>query len=132
MKQSVTIVEVLVASVILALAFGGLFAAFIGARSYTTSINERIIASNLARRALENLYDSVSADTWESGDLSIANDNPLPEYNIDGQPYGDPAAPSSYDVTNVGTHDYRQVTVDIGYVTSAGGGGGTGGLEEED
>ncbi len=116
-RKGLSLVEIIVATVILTLAFGGLFAAFIGIRRYTTNINGRIIAANLARQALEGLYDGVSADTWDTGDLSVGNDKGLPEYRIDRKPYGEGGAPSSWDVTQdtANNRDYRQVNIDIGY-----------------
>lgn len=129
LHKSLTLVEILVASVILALAFGGVFAAFTAARSYATYSNERVVASNLARQVLEDLYDAVSADTWDSGDLQSGVNRTLPAYSIDNQNYGDNPA-NAYRVNDVAGHQYRSVEVDVSYTSSAGSmatGGGTGG-----
>jgi len=115
-----------VGAVILALAFGGVLAAFLGARSYVTYSNERIVAVNLARRALEDLYEHVSADTWDSGPLRNGNVGGEPDYAIDGQDYGG-SPPNAFRVTNVPGHQYREVQVDINYTSSAGSIGGVGG-----
>lgn len=126
MKKAVSLTEVIVGAVILALAFGGVLAAFVGARSYITYSNERIVAVNLGRRVLDDLYDQVSADTWNNatgllnpGSSPVSQDN----YTIGEQKYG----PNSYVVTNVPGHDYRQVQVDISYIPKAGSMGSGGG-----
>ena len=125
MKKSLTLIEVIVGAIILALAFGGVFAAFTGARSYATYSNERIVAANLARRALEDLYENVSADTWDTGDLRVDGAaRGVPDYSIDDQTYG-PA--NEYMVTNVAGQQYRSVQVDINYTSGAGTMGGLGG-----
>jgi Tfp pilus assembly protein PilV len=120
-RKSFSLVEVIVAAVILSLAFGGLFAAFIAARSYSTYSTERTIAANLARRALEDLYDGVSADNWDTGILRTgANPHQDDEYDIGGQLYGDNNS-SFWDVNPVPGHQYRQVDMEVGYTTSSGG-----------
>ncbi len=118
-RKSFTILEVIVGTLLLAIAFGGVFTAFVAARAYVTRANERVVAANLARRALEDLYDHVSADTWNTGALrSPQTDTPEPDYTIDANAYDN----NTYDVSAVGTHDYRQVDMSVDYTAATGGG----------
>lgn len=125
-KKSVTLTETLVGSVILALVFGGLMASFLAARKYVARANTRLVAANLGRSVLNELYSAVRADTWD--DPSIAN-NPLSpqgaaasgntnwrshsvdDHTIDGVIY----ANNEYEVRRVTGQDYRQVRVSINY-----------------
>ena len=125
-KKSVSLVEVIVAAVILSMAFGGLFASFIAARSYRTYSNERTIAANLARRGLEDLYDGVSADTWDDLNSTLRpgvtrNDG---THTVGGLGYN-----SGWTISTVGSHQYRSVAMDIQYTNQSQGStiGGNGG-----
>ncbi|MBU2103345.1 MAG: type II secretion system GspH family protein [Candidatus Omnitrophica bacterium] len=64
-KKSFTLVEVIVSAVILALTFGGLLAAFSGARAYVARAERRLVAANAARAWLNGLYVQVRQDTWD-------------------------------------------------------------------
>lgn len=116
MNKAVTLVEVIIGAIILSFTFAGLLATFIGVRKYVNRANKRIIAANLVVCQLNNLYQAVSADTWNSGDLrdtTIGGPISLNEYVIDNHTYQDVAQPNSYTVTTVG--DYRRVSVKINY-----------------
>ncbi len=115
-KKSLTLTEIIIGTVILALVFGGLIASFIAVRRYVNRANARLVAANLGRSIFNNLYDDVHADWDNTGDLvvgshaagtaAVAN---LP-VTIEGRQYT-----GSYDVTSIANHDYRQVTVEIEY-----------------
>ena len=63
-KKSMTLMEVIVGAIILALVFGGLIAALTGARSYVKRADKRLVSVNLIRAAFDELYPAVRADTW--------------------------------------------------------------------
>ena len=118
-----SLIEVIVGTIILAVAFGGLFAAFIGTRAYVGRANQRLVAINIARRALEDLFEHVREDNWDTAGNPLQagrNDVGEPNYAIDGMNYNG----NDYDVLAVAGHDYRQVNMDVDY-GGAGGGGGT-------
>ena len=123
MKRTVTLTEVVVASVILALVFGGLFASFIAVRNYVNRANKRLIVINLVRRTFNSLYPAVREDWWNDENMPLyagpACLNPdgewcvynLPDYSIDNINYEN----NDYRVKNIPGKDYREVKVTIHY-----------------
>ena len=127
MRKSVTLTEVLVSAVILASVAAGLFATFVSVRRYINRANRRIIAANLARSVLEDLYKNVRADTWnssanplyapstgswqQSDDLSSVFGSP--SLTIDNNLYG--GMNSYYQVRQIAGRDYREVQVFVEY-----------------
>ncbi len=111
MRKGVTLTEVIVGAIILAITFAGLLATFVTVRKYVKRANKRLIATDLASQTLNDLYRAVRNDTWDSGALQPGSSN-IGSYTIDGQSYqGTPA--NQYSVTTVG--DYRRVSVTINY-----------------
>ena len=129
MKKSFTLMEVVVGAIILALVFGGLIAALVGARSYVKRADKRLISVNLIRKSFDELYPEVRADTWDD---STPGSNPLyappcsgtgcawqdhtasevrltDSPNIEGIVYQVPA----YKVRRIPNHDYREAEVTI-------------------
>lgn len=109
MKKSVTLVEILVASFILASALAGLLATFAAVRTYITRSNVRLAATNIARGVLNQLKVNVTAATWNTGDLAGNTSNNM-NVTIEGKIYN-----GTYNVTNVTGRDYRQVIMNIAY-----------------
>jgi Tfp pilus assembly protein PilV len=106
-----TLMEVLIGAIILAASFGGIVAAFTAARSYVSRSNKRLVAANLARSYLNQLYNDVSADIWNSTACSLYPGNyNLGSVTIDGIDYS-----ITYNVTNVTGYDYRQVVFNVTY-----------------
>ncbi len=68
-----TLVEVIVALMVILVAATGVLASFIAAKRYTVRANHRIIAMNLARQKLEILRAHMRQDTWDSGNLSVGS-----------------------------------------------------------
>ncbi|MBN3039716.1 MAG: type II secretion system protein [Candidatus Omnitrophica bacterium] len=120
-KKSFTLVEVLVGAIILAVSFGGLFAAFVAARAYVDHADQRLVSINLARRFLEDLYDGVGADKWDdsSTELGLKTGEALDSYNIDGVNLSN----NTYDVESVNLHAFRKATVTIDLTYADGGAG---------
>lgn len=61
-----TLVEILVALVILALAVGGIMSSFISSQRFISRSQRRLQAANYAREVLEQLRDGVNAQYWAS------------------------------------------------------------------
>jgi Tfp pilus assembly protein PilE len=66
MKKTVTLMEVIVGAIILAIIFGGLIVTFISVRNYVNRANMRLVAANLARSRLNELNNYVREDTWNT------------------------------------------------------------------
>lgn len=109
MKKYFTLTEVLVGAVILSLILGGLISLFTAAKRYVTHSTKRLIAFTLARSKLNELYQAVREDIWESGDLSV-DTHSLPTITIEGVNYS-----GSYKVKSVPGREYRQVVITIQY-----------------
>jgi type II secretory pathway pseudopilin PulG len=111
MKRSTTLIEVMVASFILAAIFAGILASFVSVRKYVNRANSRLDSANLARGSLSGLSTQVSADTWNTtvGNLSDGFSNSTPA-SIDGSSYF-----VNYTVSNVTGHDFRQVVMNVSY-----------------
>jgi Tfp pilus assembly protein PilV len=125
-RPAFSLMEVIVGAVIMAAVFGGLTAIFVNVRHYVLHANHRLVATNLARRALSNLYVNIRADQWADaakplgGTLAGATHSSIDagvpaSVAIDGFNYGDVAHSNSYTVTTFGDRQYRQVTVQINY-----------------
>ena len=117
MKKAVTLTEILIGAVILSLVFASLLATFVGVRRYIRRANRRLIAMNLAKLDLNDLYREVNENTWNTGGLQAGTTN-IPGYTIDRQVYQDTVAPLSlnrYIVTNVPGQDYRRVRVILNF-----------------
>ena len=113
MRRGVTLIEVITGTIILAIAFGGLLATFVGVRRYVLRANKRLIAVDLVSQTMNDLYRAVREDTWNTGDLQIGNTN-IGAYTIDSQVYQDPGSPNSYTVAPTAS-TYRRVNVTINY-----------------
>ncbi|MDP8289932.1 MAG: prepilin-type N-terminal cleavage/methylation domain-containing protein [Candidatus Susulua stagnicola] len=117
MRKGVTLVEVVVSSLILAIAFGGLLSTFVAVRKYITRANKRLIASDLVSQTLNDLYRAVRSDEWDVGapggtyPLQTTAPGGINNYTIDGYNYNG----NSYSVSSVAGADYRQVDIIIDY-----------------
>lgn len=60
-----SLVEVLVAALILSVAASGLFASFIAAQKYVIRSRHRLTAANAARMVLEDFKNHVDQNTWD-------------------------------------------------------------------
>ena len=114
-KRSVTLVEVVVSSLILALVFSSLLSSFMSARKYVGRANKRLVSVNLARQVINKLYGEVRAD-WDSRGRLDVNLHPREvSVTIDGREYS-----GRYMVTTISSNgadrDYRQVTVEVDYL----------------
>ena len=127
MRKSVTLMEVLVSAVILASVASGLFGTFIAVRRYINRANRRIIATNLARSVLEDLYKDVRADTWNSAfgaldapstgswkrSVDLSSTLGSPTLTLDNNLYG--GSNSYYQVRQIAGRNYREVQVFVEY-----------------
>lgn len=97
--------EVVVSLVILAFAFGGVFAAFISVRKYVNRANKRLISMNLARRYLESLYSQVDAEFWDKSSSALSEGSHKTEnFFIDNYNYT-----GIYQVSKITNQQYREV-----------------------
>jgi len=123
MKKSLTLTEIIVGSVILALVFGSLLASFVAARSYITRANKRLVGLNYSRLGGLGLTNAVRQDTWDTGPLAVGFDKTLTTLGTDGYAVNVnlgtmdniPYTNYDYDVLAVGTNDYREAQVSVNY-----------------
>jgi type II secretory pathway pseudopilin PulG len=127
MRKSLSLVEVIVSSVILALVFGSLLLAFVAARSSVERATKRLTAFNIARSTMNDLFREVRQDEWDDGYPASIDGDPvcplyaspdeqwytheLPDYTIAGIDYQD----NSYATRNVAGMDYREARMYIHY-----------------
>ncbi|MCK4912530.1 MAG: hypothetical protein KAS05_02270 [Candidatus Omnitrophica bacterium] len=112
--KGVTLVEVVVGSIILAVAFGGLLSTFVSSRQYINKANKRLIANDLASQTLNDLYRAVDNGTWDSGDLQLRTNN-IGSYTIDNQVYQDGGAARNRYRSSATAGSYRRVEVIVNY-----------------
>lgn len=109
-KKAATLVEIVVATIILASVFAGVLASFMAVRGVIARANRRLTGVNITRTTFNNLYPHVNAISWNAVDLANANVISSPTIVVDGVPY-------TYTKTtnSVGVNQYRQVNVSINY-----------------
>jgi type II secretory pathway pseudopilin PulG len=105
-KKNFTLLEVIIATLILMMSFGSLLASFVAVRKYVGRTHYRLTAVNLIRGVMEDLYNDVRADSvnWVPGNKG------LPDVNLDGTNYT-----RSFNVSKVSGYDYLQVDVTVTY-----------------
>jgi Tfp pilus assembly protein PilW len=111
-KGAFSLMEVVVAAVIVAAVFGGVTAIFVNVRRYVLHANRRLVATNLGRETLNGLYGQVRADTW-SGNSSALSGGHQENINygaIDNNNYA-----GSYQVNNETGRQYRRVIMRVNY-----------------
>ena len=103
-RNAFSMVEVIVAAVLFAVASAGIFATI----SYTNrsiESNTRVRASVFSKKILDQLNREVSAATWNTGGLSVGNHNVAADPDFTG-------CTASYVVSNVSSTRKVVLTVD--------------------
>jgi Tfp pilus assembly protein PilW len=108
--KATSLVEVIIASLILAIVFAGLVAGFISVRKYIARSQKRLTGTNISRENFSMLAGDVNAVTWDTGNLAVAAPAPL-NLPVDGVTY----AGNRTVTTPAGVPDYRQVTVNVNF-----------------
>ena len=109
-----SLVEVVVATVILSTVIVGILRAFISANLFVASQGERTAAADLARQQLEDLYEEVRQDKWNLSNQKLSPGTTLGAAStsvVDGVTYT-----RSYTVSSVNdgpTEAYRKVEVTV-------------------
>ncbi|MCF7874155.1 MAG: prepilin-type N-terminal cleavage/methylation domain-containing protein [Candidatus Omnitrophica bacterium] len=117
-KKAISLLEVLVAAIVLALVAGGLISTFLTVRKYIRHAKERSTATALSYSHVKTLYEDVRADSWNTGSLSNGLNQSLP---VGGQNWSSidninyQSANTKYKVDNVGGQPYREVTITVEY-----------------
>ena len=73
-KRGFTLVEVIVASLILVFTVAGVLFVFSSEKAALERAGRRIQAMDFARQTLEQLKNEVRADTWDAGGLRVHDD----------------------------------------------------------
>ena len=110
-KKGFSLLEVLISTLILSIAFGGIIASFSYARAYVLRANRRLVAANLARKVFDSLTPHVRQDEWNDAA------NPLnPAYA--NKTFSETSDDGTQNVTYTVEDDplgYRKVTVTVEY-----------------
>lgn len=126
MRKGFTLTEVLVAALIVALTFGGLIASFKASRSYISRSSKRLVAANLARTVLNDFYNEVRADEWDTtgnglyaggtavGDSYTYKDAEF-DYDLPGTDWSGEYTVENVDFDGDGQADAKKVTVTVDY-----------------
>ena len=111
-----TLVEIIVASLILTTVLVGLLRAFVTARGFQPPQFTRSVASNLAREKLETLYEAVRQDFWEDAarPLGIGLHEDAPIVMPDGITFTRKTVVSSVDMDG-GGEDFRKADITVSW-----------------
>lgn len=109
-ERGLTLVEVIVAALLVATTVAVVFGAFISANQFTVPEIIRSVESNLAREKFEELYQAVRQDWWNQANQPLTPnvDPPAENITLDGVTYQ-----RSYKVRSVPTKDYRRVEMTV-------------------
>ena len=114
-RKGFTLIEIIIAMLLLAFAATGIFAGFVSSKRYTKLAYHRLQALNLARQTLESLRMEVDARTWDTSANNLSEGVYFPgnftgsdntEFNV------------SYNATNLtgfGGDGPRQVTITVAW-----------------
>jgi prepilin-type N-terminal cleavage/methylation domain-containing protein len=95
-SRGFSLLEVLVAMLILALVMGGLVNVFVASRGYTAHGRFRTSASQVAAQFMDPLQNEVNQSSWDtSGNLLNVSVRPGPSQTVDGVTYN-----SEFEITN--------------------------------
>jgi len=111
-KKSATLVELLVAAVIVSLVLAAILATFLTVKAYIYRANKRTVATNLSRSNSYSLGKSVSANWDDSTHPLSTGTESIDSYSIDGIDYG---PNNEYTVEDEPAFDYRKISITINY-----------------
>ena len=115
-KHGFSLMEVIIAALILALTAGGVLYMFSTGKGTTARSGHQIQAMDFTRQTLEELKNAVSADTWpNAGNLAAGVDKPAPITNggdFTSKFHGDRKYTVN-DVIVMGDTIYKNVTVTV-------------------
>lgn len=103
--EGFTLVEILVAMVILSLLASGFFSVMISGRQMVARSKKRLVATEIARREIENKRQNIRADLWTCSTLW-----PIGSWTI---PVASGDYSYRYRIDNVPGADYRKITVEV-------------------
>ena len=122
-KRGFTLVEVIVASLILVFTVAGMLFIFASEKAALERAGRRIQAMDFARQTLEQLKNEVRADTWLTGTISAGTHNTEAFLSLSGYKLGDSFnAAREFTITDIdidssgGDPDYKSITVAVDWV----------------
>ena len=69
-RKGVTLVEIIIATLVLALMATGFFSVFLSGRAFVQRSKRRVLAVEIARQEVEKMRHLVKADTWYLGNAT--------------------------------------------------------------
>ena len=135
-KLGLTLIEVIIASLILSITVGGILYLFSTEKVVISRTGRRVEAMNFARQTIEQLRNEVRDDTWLVGTLSAGTHSTEAFLSLSGTELGDkfPGQGRSYTVTDIDADsgfdsdgngvktddiDYKKVTVTVDWTEPA-------------
>lgn len=114
-KKGFTLIEIVIASLIIVALAGGLFGAFWGAQYLLNRARHRVQAYNFAVEALDRLKSNY---TYSSGSMNIGNDHPATDIEAGGIIKGELSNANingalTYDITEPQVDGYKQATIKV-------------------
>jgi len=114
-KKGFTLIEIIVATLIIVALSGGLFGAFWGAQYLLNRARHKVQAYNFAVEAMDRLRSNY---VYSSGSMNIGNDHPATDIEAGGIIRGELSNANiggelTYDITEPQVNGYKQVTVKV-------------------
>lgn len=111
-KKAVTLLEILISSIILAITIGGLVSVFLTGKQFTAHTRSRMAGGELGKAFLDPLQMDVRADKWSEKCLG-GNSSACPTQLHDSSQ--DITYHSNYTISPVAGTDLRRVKLDINW-----------------
>lgn len=107
-KKALTLVEILVATVILALVVTGLANVFVSGKRYIKQSRLRMAGGEIGKKFLDPLQSYVRQDTWSTNPLGLENIPPAVEGSSPATTYT-----ATYSVSPLGNIKKVKVTISL-------------------
>jgi hypothetical protein len=111
-KKAVTLTEIVVATIILASTFAGVFASFLSVRKLIARSEKRLTGTSFVRYFMNNFMTDVNGVNWLAGTGNLASgaSASYPTQTVGGTPYN-----CQFLTSAVGANQYRRVDITVTY-----------------
>ena len=109
--KATSLIEVVIASLILAIVFAGLVAGFVSVRKYIARSQKRLVGTNVSRVDFSALTAAVNAATWDTTSALAVGTTGFSLPQIDGVIYAGNVVVSSPSASA----NYRQANVNVNF-----------------
>ncbi len=113
-KKGFTLLEIIIAMLLLASVMAGLVGVFVAGKRYIIHSRERMAGGEIEKLFIDPLGMDVRQDTWDANKLKIATGVSLPAQKVNNVDYT-----GQYDVNAVAGTDLRRVKVKVNWTESS-------------